>query len=126
MHGEDGGERSPSAPEAENTVKGAKDAFTETLRTNTSLIRRHLRTPELRLEESVVGRRSLTKITVCWVEGLTDPELPARMKKRLGEIDIDGLLSPAAVEEYVTGSPEDCVSASGVYGADGPFLPGLA
>ena len=52
----------------------------------------------------MVGRRSLTKITVCWVEGLTDPELPARMKKRLGEIDIDGLLSPAAVEEYVTGS----------------------
>ena len=99
-----GEKRSPSAPEAENTVKGAKDAFTETLRTNTSLIRRHLRTPELRLEESVVGRRSLTKITVCWVEGLTDPELPARMKKRLGEIDIDGLLSPAAVEEYVTGS----------------------
>ena len=99
-----GEKRSPSAPEAENTVKGAKDAFTETLRTNTSLIRRHLRTPELRLEESVVGRRSLTKITVCWVEGLTDPELPARMKKRLGEIDIDGLLSPAAVEEYVTGA----------------------
>ena len=99
-----GEKRSPSAPEAENTVKGAKDAFTETLRTNTSLIRRHLRTPELRLEESVVGRRSLTKVTVCWVEGLTDPELPARMKKRLGEIDIDGLLSPAAVEEYVTGA----------------------
>ena len=99
-----GTRRGPSAPESENTVKGAKDAFTETIRTNTSLIRRHLRTPELRLEESVVGRRSLTKVTVCWVEGLTDPELPARMKKRLGEIDIDGLLSPAAVEEYVTGS----------------------
>ena len=32
-----GEKRSPSAPEAENTVKGAKDAFTETLRTNTSL-----------------------------------------------------------------------------------------
>ena len=43
-----GEKRSPSAPEAENTVKGAKDAFTETIRTNTSLIRRHLRTPELR------------------------------------------------------------------------------
>ena len=92
------------ACEAENTVKGAKDAFTETLRTNTSLIRRHLRTPGLRLAETVVGRRTLTKVTVCWVDGLTDPELPARMLARLGEIDIDGLLSPAAIEEYVTGS----------------------
>jgi spore germination protein KA len=44
-----GEKRSISAPEVENTVKGAKDAFTETVRTNTSLVRRHLRTPELRL-----------------------------------------------------------------------------
>ncbi len=35
--------RGPSAPESENTVKGAKDAFTETMRINTSLLRRHLR-----------------------------------------------------------------------------------
>ena len=94
-----GEKRGPSAPETENTVKGAKDAFTETLRTNTSLVRRHLRTPELRLRETVVGRRTLTKVTVCWIEGLTDPALAAKMEQRLSMIDIDGLLSPAAIEE---------------------------
>ena len=99
-----GEKRGPSAPETENTVKGAKDALTETLRTNTSLVRRHLRTPDLRLRETLVGRRTLTKVTVCWVDGLTDPALPARMEQRLASIDIDGLLSPAAIEEYVTGS----------------------
>ena len=40
--------RGISAPEMEHTAKGAKDAFVETNRTNTSLIRRHLRTPDLR------------------------------------------------------------------------------
>lgn len=99
-----GEKRSLSPPEVENTVKGPKDAFTETVRTNTSIIRRHLRTPALRLEESVVGRRSLTNVTVAWIEGITDPELVERMKKRLSSIDIDGLISPASVEEYVTGS----------------------
>ena len=99
-----GEKRSPSPPETENTVKGAKDAFTETLRTNTSLVRRHLRTPGLRLTETVVGKRTLTKVTVCWIGGLTDPELPRRMQERLSSIDIDGALSPAAIEEYVTGS----------------------
>ena len=99
-----GEKRSPSPPETENTVKGAKDAFTETLRTNTSLLRRHLRTPQLRLKEIVVGRRTLTKVTICWIGGLTDPELPARMEKRLSQTDIEGVLSPAAIEEYVTGS----------------------
>lgn len=96
--------RSLSAPEVENTVKGPKDAFTETVRTNTSLIRRHLRTPELRLFETRVGRRSLTNVTVAWIEGITNRELVDKMKKRLNEIDIDGFLSPAAVEEYITGS----------------------
>ena len=99
-----GEKRSPSPPETENTVKGAKDAFTETLRTNTSLVRRHLRTPGLRLTETVVGKRTLTKVTVCWIDRLTDPELPRRMQERLSSIDIDGALSPAAIEEYVTGS----------------------
>ena len=99
-----GEKRSPSPPETENTVKGAKDAFTETLRTNTSLVRRHLRTPGLRLAEKVIGKRTLTKVTVCWIDRLTDPELPRRMQERLSSIDIDGALSPAAIEEYVTGS----------------------
>lgn len=99
-----GEKRSPSAPEVENTVKGPKDAFTETVRTNTSLIRRHMRTPELRLYETKVGRRSLTNVTVAYIEGITSPELVQKMKDRLDEIDIDGFLSPASVEEYVTGS----------------------
>ena len=88
----------------ENTVKGPKDAFTETVRTNTSLIRRHMRTPELRLYETLVGRRSLTNVTVAYIAGLTDPRLVEEMKRRLDAIDIDGFLSPSAVEEYVTGS----------------------
>lgn len=96
--------RNPSAPEVENTVKGPKDAFVETVRSNTSLVRRHLRSPELRLYESIVGRRSLTNVTVVWLEGITNPELVSKMKDRLDGIDIDGLLSPSAVEEYVTGS----------------------
>ncbi len=98
-----GDKRGPSAPEVENTVKGPKDAFVETVRSNTSLIRRHLRSPDLRLYETQVGRRSLTNVSVVSLEGITDPVLVERMKARLADIDIDGLLSPAAVEEYVTG-----------------------
>ena len=96
--------RGPSAPEVENTVKGAKDAFVETIRSNTSYIRRHLRSPDLRLYETQVGKRSLTNVSVIWLKGITNPELVERMKTRLQSIDIDGLLSPSAVEEYVTGS----------------------
>ena len=99
-----GEKRGLSAPEVENTVKGPKDAFVETVRSNTSLIRRHLRSPDLRLYETQVGRRSLTNVTVAYLEGLTNPELVEQMKERLKAIDVDGFLSSSAVEEYVTGS----------------------
>ena len=96
--------RGPSAPAVENTVKGPKDAFVETSRTNTSLVRRHLRSPDLRIYETRVGRRSITNVSLLWMEGITNDTLVRRMKERLDEIDIDGFLTPASVEEYVTGS----------------------
>ena len=96
--------RGPDAPEVENTVKGPKDAFVETIRINTSLLRRHLRTPDLRIFALTVGRRSLTNVAVVWIDGLTNDELVEKMKERLKEINIDALISPSAVEEYVTGS----------------------
>ena len=99
-----GEKRSMSGPELEHTTKGPKDAFVETVRTNTSLIRRHLRTPDLRLYETTVGRRSLTNVTVVWIDGITNPEFVKRMQERLNAIDIDGLINPASVEEYITGS----------------------
>ena len=99
-----GEKRGISAPEVENTVKGPKDAFVETVRTNTSLLRRHLRSPELRLYETRVGKRSITNVTVAYLEGVTDRSLVERMKRRLKEIDTDSFLTPASVEELVTGS----------------------
>ena len=95
--------RGISAPELEHTAKGAKDAFVETNRTNTSLVRRHLRTPDLRFYETQVGQHSVTNVTVAWINGVTDIELVARMKKRLDTIHTDGLVTPAAVEELITG-----------------------
>ena len=99
-----GEKRGISAPEVENTVKGPKDAFVETVRTNTSLLRRHLRSPELRLYETRVGKRTLTNVTVAYLEGVTDRSLVERMKERLRESQTDSFLTPASVEELVTGS----------------------
>ena len=81
-----GEKRGPQPPQVENTVKGPKDAFTETGRTNTSLVRRHLRTPDLRIWETTVGRRTLTNVSVVWIKGITDVHLVERMKQRLQEI----------------------------------------
>ena len=93
--------RSVSDPENEPDVKGARDSFVESVRTNTSLVRRRFRAPELKIEEQIVGRQSLTPVDVLYVEGIADLNLAARVKARLEEIDIDALLMTGSLEQYV-------------------------
>ena len=95
--------RSPAPPDVENTAKGPKDAFTETSRTNTSLLRRHLRSAALHFYETTVGTKSKTNVSVAYIQGLTDPRLVERMKMRLRELSTDGFLTPSGVEEWITG-----------------------
>lgn len=95
--------RQVQQPEVEKSVKSAKEAFVETFRTNTSLIRRKLRDPGLRIEESMVGRRSATKIGLIYISGLTNPQIIAKVRAQLEKIDIDAVLSTGSIEEYVSG-----------------------
>ncbi len=94
--------RSVSDPENEPDVKGARDSFVESLRTNTSLVRRRFRAPELKVEEQIVGRQSLTPVDVLYVEGIADPDLAEQVKARLEKIDIDALLMTGSLEQYIT------------------------
>ena len=96
--------RGISPPDTEHTSKGTKDAFVETSRSNTSLIRRHLRIPELQFYETTAGADSATNVSVAWIKGITPPEYVERMKKRIADMQIESLVTPAAVEEAITGS----------------------
>ena len=93
--------RSIGDPENEVSIKGARDSFVENLRTNTSLTRRHLRCPELRISEQVVGRQSLTPVDLVWLDGIASPRTVEELKGRVADIDIDALLDTGNLEEYI-------------------------
>ena len=85
----------------EPAIKGARDSFVESIRTNTSLVRRRLRAPELRIKEQVVGRQSLTPVDILYIKGITSPELVTEVERRIQRIDIDALLMTGGLEEYI-------------------------
>lgn len=93
--------RSISPPNNETVLKGARDAFVESLRTNTSLARRHLKAPELRIKEQIVGRQSLTLVDVLYLDGIANPDTVRQVEERLGRMDIDGVLATGNLEEYL-------------------------
>lgn len=94
--------RSVSPSDNEPMLKGARDSFVESVRTNTSLVRRRIRTPNLKIKEQIVGRQTLTPVDILYIEGLTNPDMVKEAESRLKEIDIDALLTTANLEEYMS------------------------
>lgn len=98
-------QRSISEPTLEKSLKGGKDAFVENLRTNTSLVRRRICNPALKLKNTVMGRKSETRAAIMYVDGVADPAVVAELTKRLDTIDVDGLLATGGIEEYIVDNP---------------------
>ncbi|MDR0671270.1 MAG: spore germination protein [Oscillospiraceae bacterium] len=93
--------RGVSEPTGENVLKGAKDGLVESLRVNTALVRRHIKTPDLRCRETVTGRQTRTTLSLLYLEGLTNPALVRELARRVDAIDVDGVLMACDVEEYI-------------------------
>ena len=94
--------RAVGQSENEPALKGARDSFVESILTNTSLVRRRLRAPELKVRQHVVGRQSLTPAMVVYLDGIADPDTVKRVEEKLDAIDIDGVESAGNLEEYLT------------------------
>ena len=97
--------RAVGEPTLEKSLKGGKDAFTETLRTNTALVRRRIASPKLKLAESTLGRRSNTRLSVLFMEGLVSPDTLRELARRLDKLDVDALLSLGSLEEAIVDAP---------------------
>lgn len=97
--------RSISEPTLEKSLKGGKDSFVETLRTNTALVRRRICSPKLKLVESSVGRKSKTRLSIMFMEGIADPATVEELARRLDRLDVDALLATGTLEEYIVDAP---------------------
>lgn len=97
--------RSIEEPAAESGIRGPREGFTETLRTNTSQIRRIIKSPLLKMEPMKIGDYTQTNVVITYIEQLADPTLVEEVKNRLGRIRIDGILESGYIEEMIEDQP---------------------
>lgn len=97
--------RSVEEPEAEVSIRGPRDGFTETLRINTSLIRRRIRSPKLKMESITVGKVSQTDIVLVYIDGIVSNTILDEVRKRIDRIQIDGVLESGFIEEFIEDTP---------------------
>lgn len=88
-------------PETETVIRGPRDGFTESLKTNTSLIRRRIKDTNLKITTQQVGRRTKTSVAVMYMDDIVDKLLVQELNERLNSIDIDAVLDSSILENLI-------------------------
>lgn len=97
--------RGISEPDTEMAIKGPKEAFSESLMTNVSLLSRRVRNPKLKFIFKELGTQTKTKICVTYIEGIASPKILRELMKRLDKYDLNQLIYAEEVEEYIKDCP---------------------
>lgn len=83
--------RNVTEPDKDKVLRGSKDGFVETIVFNTALIRRRIRSTDLRIEMMNAGENSMTDIAVCYMDSRVDQKFLAQIKERIRNIKVDAL-----------------------------------
>lgn len=93
-------ERAVSDSTTQPVVKGPQEAFTEALRTNTSLIRRRIKDPRMRIVGRKLGTVTQTDVNIVYIEGVATPATVQEVMSRLDSISSRGLYEGEYIEEF--------------------------
>ena len=93
--------RGPEEPQNEVMQRGAKDGFTESFLTNIAMIRRRLKTTDLKFEKVEVGAQSHTPLALCYLQGVDSPVILAQVKQRIAACDLQTVLGAGYLSGFL-------------------------
>ena len=97
--------RNVGLSQTETVVRGPHDAFTESFRANTGLVRALFRSEHLVTEILEVGKLAKTDVAVMYVRGLTNKRLVGEIKRRIQAVDVDYLADSGLLEQFLEDDP---------------------
>lgn len=105
--------RAIKQPETEQSVRGPKEGFIESISVNLSLLRRKIHHPDLRFDTTELGEYSNLGVIVSYVKDIADPELVKRVKDRIKQIKVDTIESSGEIEQMIEDHPYSIFSTIG-------------
>ena len=91
-------QRSITPPNEENVLKGAKDSFVENIRTNTALVRKKIKSLDLKIENFKIGTYTNTPVSVVYLDSTANKDILDKVITKIKNIDIPNLISPENFE----------------------------
>ncbi|MFI3129285.1 MAG: spore germination protein [Bacillota bacterium] len=84
--------RGVAEPPTDMVIKGPREGFNEDFQTSITLLKRRLKSPNLRFEAMKIGKFSGTNVAVCYVDKIARKQLVSAVKKKLEAVNIDGVI----------------------------------
>jgi spore germination protein KA len=97
-------ERAIQEPANEQNINGAHDGFVESINTNIQLLRKRIRTPELKIKYFTIGKITNTKVAMVYIDSIVNQKLVDVIEERISCLELDSLRSTGQLEELIEDS----------------------
>lgn len=89
----------------ESTVIGPQDAFSESLETNISLVRRRIQNPKLKNEDQTIGTEANIRISIMYMEDTVNKGNLETLKKRINKVDYPAFTDISVLKQLIEDNP---------------------
>lgn len=94
-------DRGVSESTSETIARGPKDSFTENHNINIGLIRKRIKDINLYFKDTIIGKRTKTKVTIAYISDIAPPHKVKRILDNLKNINIDSILDSGYIRELI-------------------------
>ncbi|GAA3349459.1 spore germination protein [Lysinibacillus fusiformis] len=91
--------------ETESTVIGPQDAFTESLETNISLVRRRIQSAQLKNENRIVGSEANIKISIMYMDNIVNHKNLDDLRNRIDQVEFPLFTDISVLKQLIEDNP---------------------
>jgi hypothetical protein len=93
--------RGVEEPASEKVVRGPREGFVENLHINIVLMRRKIKSENMKMELVKLGKQTRTDVVICYMDNIANQKMVEEARRRINGIDIDSVLESNYIAEYI-------------------------
>lgn len=82
-------------------IRSPREAFTEPIKINLTMVRRRIKSPVLKFENMTLGKKSKTLVSLIYLTDVVSKQLIQTIRNRLSKVDIDILLDSSYLSAFL-------------------------
>lgn len=106
--------RPPNEPNTEMQERGSREGFVESFKDNVTMLRRRVRSPQLKIEIIECGETSKTRVCLCYMSNRVDKKLLDTVTKRLKKATLDTVLGAGYIQPFLDSEKPSIFSGVGM------------